>query len=85
MRQIHLLIGAVILGLIVVAEQFGFVAAASAADQRPNVVLVVSDDQRPEELQYMPHTSSLLGGRGTTFSNFICSYPLCAPVADRRS
>ncbi len=79
MRKIHMLIGAVILGLIVLAEQFALVSSASAAQQRPNVVLVVTDDQRTEEMQYMPLASSLLSDRGTTFSNFFCSYPLCAP------
>ncbi|SFJ41269.1 Ig-like domain-containing protein [Planctomicrobium piriforme] len=42
--------------------------AASAAEFRPNLVLINTDDMRYDALQYMPKTSALLADSGTTFT-----------------
>ena len=49
--------------------------------KRPNVILVVSDDQtldqyRPET---MPFVTESLGGNGTTFTNAFATSPVCCP------
>jgi N-acetylglucosamine-6-sulfatase len=51
----------------------------SKKQKRPNVVLVMSDDQAVETQRYMPKTNALLGRGGITFNNSFASYPLCCP------
>ena len=52
----------------------------TAANSRPNVVFILTDDQTFESLRVMTRTQALLGDEGTTFSNAIISYPLCCPA-----
>jgi arylsulfatase A-like enzyme len=55
-------------------------APRAAADRdRPDVVLIMTDDQTVESLRVMPRTRELLAGQGTTFANSFASYPLCCP------
>lgn len=48
-------------------------------DGRPNVVLIVTDDQRWDTLSGMPNVRRLLGGRGVTFENAFVTTALCCP------
>ncbi len=50
-----------------------------SASSRPNVVLLVTDDQTLDEMSGLPQTSTLIGGQGTTFDRAYISYPLCCP------
>ena len=54
--------------------------ADAEADTRPNVVMMVVDDMRVDELRYMPRTQRLLGDRGVQFANSFAPYPLCCPA-----
>jgi N-acetylglucosamine-6-sulfatase len=54
-------------------------AAAGPAAARPNVVVLMTDDQTAASLRYMPQTRALLGDNGTTFEQSIASFPLCCP------
>ena len=54
-------------------------AAAQTASARPNIVFILTDDMRKDDLRYMPKTRSLLGRRGMSFENAFVSNPLCAP------
>ena len=54
-------------------------AAAAPAAVRPNVVVIMTDDQDVASLSVMPRTRQLLAANGTTFANNIVSYPLCCP------
>ncbi len=51
------------------------------ADERPNVIVIVTDDETAAEAspKLMPNTWKLLGKRGVRFSNFVISSPLCCP------
>ena len=53
--------------------------ATAAGDGRPNVLLVMTDDQALEDLRHMPNVQRLLVDRGTSFSQAITSFPLCCP------
>jgi N-acetylglucosamine-6-sulfatase len=53
--------------------------AASPAAARPNVVVLMTDDQTHASLAYMPRVNGLLADQGTTFSQSISSFPLCCP------
>ena len=45
----------------------------------PSVVVVMTDDQRTDELTVMPRVRRLLARRGTTFTRSFATFPLCCP------
>ncbi|MGH3588177.1 MAG: sulfatase-like hydrolase/transferase, partial [Pseudonocardia sp.] len=47
---------------------------------RPNVVMIMVDDMRADDIRYMPWTRRLIGGRGVTFANSFAPHPLCCPA-----
>jgi arylsulfatase A-like enzyme len=56
------------------------VLLSSAADARPNIVVILIDDQADNgSMGYMPKTISLLADHGVTFTNSFVNYPVCAP------
>jgi N-acetylglucosamine-6-sulfatase len=46
---------------------------------RPNVVLVMSDDQTTDSMRFMNAVTGQVGGAGATFANSFASFPLCCP------
>jgi N-acetylglucosamine-6-sulfatase len=52
---------------------------APAAAAQPNIVFILTDDQRWDTLRYMPTVQSELVGRGVTFANGFVTNPLCCP------
>jgi arylsulfatase A-like enzyme len=46
---------------------------------QPNILVVISDDQRSDTLSYMPNVKSELVDHGITFSNAFVENPLCCP------
>jgi len=48
-------------------------------DERPNFLVIVTDDQRYDTMQYMPQTQSLIFDQGVAFSNAYITTPLCCP------
>jgi arylsulfatase A-like enzyme len=54
-------------------------AEALTTSGRPNMVFILTDDMRKDDLAYMPKTRSLLQGNGMTFRNAFVSTPLCSP------
>ncbi|MCW2834233.1 MAG: Sulfatase [Nocardioides sp.] len=62
------------------------VAAAPATtsdapgQDRPNIVFVMTDDMRADELRWMPHTRELLAERGIAFTDAVSPHPLCCPA-----
>jgi N-acetylglucosamine-6-sulfatase len=54
-------------------------SAAQAPQPRPNIVVVMSDDQTAESMRVMTQVNTLLGRAGATFSNSFASFPLCCP------
>jgi N-acetylglucosamine-6-sulfatase len=65
------------LGLLAAALLAAVLAAPAQA--RPNVVVVMTDDQDFRSMSAMPKTERLIGHRGTTFARSIVSFPLCCP------
>ena len=57
--------------------------AANASPQqqaaKPNILVLMSDDQTVESMRVMANVNSLLAKQGTTFANNFASYPLCCP------
>jgi len=54
--------------------------ATAAAPHRPNIVLITTDDQRTDDLRWMPRTRALLGRRGVTFPRMLSPHPVCCPA-----
>jgi N-acetylglucosamine-6-sulfatase len=47
--------------------------------ERPNVVVIMTDDQRVDDLAAMPAVRRLIVRQGTSFANSFASFPLCCP------
>jgi N-acetylglucosamine-6-sulfatase len=68
--------------LVVAAALVTLVVTAStgrAAEGRPNIVVVMSDDQDVASMRVMSNVQSLLERKGTTFLRSYVSYSLCCP------
>lgn len=52
---------------------------SAAAQTRPNIVVIETDDQTAESVRVMKHVNSLIGSRGTTFTNSFVNFSLCCP------
>ena len=54
-------------------------ASPGAAAGGPNVVLLMTDDQRYDDMGPLPKTRRLIGKAGVTFTRSYVSYPVCCP------
>jgi arylsulfatase A-like enzyme len=55
-------------------------ASVQGGVARPNVLLIVTDDQRDQgSMAAMPRTAAAFGDRGTEFSNAYVTTPVCCP------
>jgi N-acetylglucosamine-6-sulfatase len=52
---------------------------ASAAQGRPNVLVIETDDQTAESMRIMNNVNALIGSEGVTFKNSFVNYSLCCP------
>jgi N-acetylglucosamine-6-sulfatase len=68
-------VAAVIAGLL----GSGSSATAGPASARPNIVVIQTDDQTVDSMQFMENTRRLLGRRGATFRNHYTNWPVCCP------
>ncbi len=62
-------IGAVLLALL----------SGNALAAKPNLILIMTDDQTVKDMSAMPLTAKHVGAAGVTFSNSFASWPLCCP------
>jgi N-acetylglucosamine-6-sulfatase len=53
---------------------------AGQASNAPNVVLVMTDDERFDDMAIMPRTRRFIGDAGVTFRRYYASYPVCCPA-----
>jgi arylsulfatase A-like enzyme len=51
-----------------------------AAASGPNVVVVMTDDQRYDDMAALPKTRRLIGRAGVSFTRAYVSYPVCCPA-----
>jgi arylsulfatase A-like enzyme len=54
-------------------------AAAQDPEPRPNIVVIMTDDQTVEDLDAMPATRRAFVSKGVTFQRSVVSYPVCCP------
>lgn len=50
-----------------------------ARGRRPNIVMIMTDDQVVGDLEFMQHTQRLIGAEGVRFDKSYVSYPTCCP------
>jgi N-acetylglucosamine-6-sulfatase len=76
-----IVLAALAAGLISVATLSGSAAgeSKSASAVRPNVVVLMTDDQTVESMRVMPNVRTLIADQGVTFDNSFVSYSLCCP------
>ena len=46
---------------------------------KPNIVLIVADDMRQDQLAYMPKTRHLIAEQGIEYENAFVTTPVCCP------
>ena len=54
--------------------------AKASKDGRPNILVVMTDDQAAADVAHMPNVRRLLAKQGTSFADAIDSFPLCCPA-----
>jgi N-acetylglucosamine-6-sulfatase len=74
-------IAALTLSALLAVAAGGEAAEASPQQQqaKPNILVVMTDDQTVESLRVMANVNALLVKQGTTFANNFASFPLCCP------
>jgi N-acetylglucosamine-6-sulfatase len=72
------LLGVVLLGGIILSA-LRMVLAQTTPATKPNIVVIMTDDQTLETMRVLTKTRRLIGDQGTTFGNFYVSLPLCCP------
>ena len=66
-------------GAPALAREATATADATATQEKPNVIFVLTDDQPYYSLARMPNVQRLLVDEGKTFTETFASYPLCCP------
>src|SRR5215212_624450 len=80
MRRTFTLSFAVAFAVLLVSVVWGSAAReAEGASDKPNIVFILADDMRKDDLRYMPKTRSVLQDKGMTFQNAYVSNALCCP------
>ena len=51
----------------------------TTASARPNIIFILTDDMRKDDMKYLPKTRSLLTQKGMNFENAFVSNALCCP------
>jgi arylsulfatase A-like enzyme len=74
-----LLIAGLVCSSIALAPADTAAKKRQAKQKRPNVVVLMTDDQHADSVRFMPNVQRLLAGRGITFTNSFVSYSLCCP------
>jgi N-acetylglucosamine-6-sulfatase len=79
-RRILLLVGSLLVLSGLAAAGTGGAGAGSLQQRaRPNVLVIMTDDQTAESLRVMANVKTLLADQGTTFDNGFASFSLCCP------
>ncbi len=54
--------------------------ASAAPHGRPNILVIMTDDQAAADVAKMPNVKRLLAAKGTSFADAVDSFPLCCPA-----
>lgn len=74
-------IGALGTLLVLVGAAYPIRSAGAQAGNPPNVLIILTDDQRPTDtLEFMPKTMQAFGQGGTQYTNAYATNPVCCPA-----
>lgn len=84
-RRLPIALTLLVVGALLPVVAWGAAPVAVATAEEPvapppNVVVILTDDQRTDQLDAMPQTMELLAAQGATFTNGISPTPLCCPA-----
>jgi N-acetylglucosamine-6-sulfatase len=72
-----LLLATVSSSVAIIGTWFGSQSAANS--EKPNIVFVLTDDMRKDDLRFVPKTRRLVGRRGMEFENAFVTFARCCP------
>jgi N-acetylglucosamine-6-sulfatase len=75
-KVVCLVFGMLVLGLLLTTSSMPLKAQEA---RKPNIIFILTDDMRKDELGRMPLTQDLLAAKGTTFNNAFVPYGTCCP------
>lgn len=78
-KVIIIMLFALVLGIIFISTIYMRYSKTLNVSDKPNIIVVMSDDQRFDSMRQMPITNEKLGGKGVTFQNAYIPTPLCCP------
>jgi arylsulfatase A-like enzyme len=64
---------------VAISPSAGGARKGAKKQKRPNIILVMTDDQTVESLRAMPIVEAKLADAGVSFANSFASFPLCCP------
>ena len=84
MRSVHaplilFALPALLVGVVGAFGNFNDGSSAEAADARPNIVVIMSDDQNRGSIQFMPEVADKIANPGVRFTQSVDNVPLCCP------
>jgi N-acetylglucosamine-6-sulfatase len=78
-RSLMLIIAIMILVILGTAAALWISRPRSARPDEPNILIILTDDQRYDTMEFMPRTQERLLAQGLTFSNAYVTTPNCCP------
>ncbi len=74
---VSLLLATVSSSVAIIGTWFG--PQGTASSEKPNIVFVLTDDMRKDDLRFVPETRRLVGNRGMEFENAFVTFAMCCP------
>src|SRR5215204_596809 len=81
MRKVGVVLASMALavGMLALGLSGSIPTHTEALTTKPNIVFILTDDMRKDDLKYMPQTKDLLQSKGMTFENTFVSNSVCCP------
>jgi arylsulfatase A-like enzyme len=80
LRGVALGLGLSANGLVGAADAASYASLPGPSESRPNVLIIVTDDQRADTMSVMLETLRLFGEQGVRYPNGFANTPLCCPA-----
>jgi N-acetylglucosamine-6-sulfatase len=81
LARIGIALGLVCVGLHLLPPQDGHGSEITAqSTTKPNVLFVLTDDMRLDDMQYLPQVQQLVGNQGISFDAYFDNVTLCCPA-----
>jgi N-acetylglucosamine-6-sulfatase len=74
---VSLVLATVSSSLAIMGTWFG--PQSAARSEKPNIVFVLTDDMRKDDLRFVPETRRLVGNPGMEFENAFVTFAMCCP------